>query len=101
VNLKSRFVTLSPFAFLAIEFHFYEVFLKLLVTKYCIWQRKWRSRLGHGVRGKRASTDRAKQSKNPSLKLSGKNRSFHENRVFESFLMVLAGSRGARRLLNM
>ena len=72
MNLKSRFAILSPFAFLAIEFYFYEVFLKLLVTKYCIWRRKWRSRLGHGVRNKRVNTDRAKQSKNPSLKLSGK-----------------------------
>ena len=43
--MKSRFATLQPFAFLAIEFNFYEVLLKLPPTKFCIWQRMGRSRL--------------------------------------------------------
>ncbi len=51
-----------------------------------------------GPKGSRSffGTNGVKKPKKPK-----KNRSFHENRVFESFLMVLKGFRGARRLLNM
>ena len=38
--LKSRFATLQPFAFFVITFNFYDVFLKPLLTKYCMWRRK-------------------------------------------------------------
>ena len=36
MNLKSRFVTLSPFAILAIEFDFYEVFSLVFEITLCV-----------------------------------------------------------------
>ena len=73
---------MQPFAFLAIyiyiyiEFNFYQMFLKLLSTKYCIWQRMGRSRFVSGAfpeSGKIGIHGPGKFEQDPLAEVFGKN----------------------------
>ena len=72
MNLKSRFATLSPFALLAIEFNFYRGVFEATSHQVLYMATKVAFTFRSRSPGKTAHTDRGIQSKNPSLKLSGK-----------------------------